>query len=45
MVPETRVGISIVRHRDVPRFRALGRDKTLLMPNAMSNNSSYNGAP
>ena len=46
MVLETRVGTSTVRHCDVPRFRALVRDKTPTPADlTMSNNSGYNGAP
>src|SRR3954468_19754647 len=43
MVPETRLGTKMVTHHDVPRFRALRRDKTLTPAElTISNNSGYN---
>src|SRR3954469_3750837 len=43
MVPETRLGTNTVTHHDVPRFRALRRDKTHTPAElTISNNSDYN---
>src|SRR3954471_5469170 len=43
MVLETRLGTKMVTHHDVPRFRALRRDKTLTPAElTISNNSDYN---
>src|SRR3954470_19712721 len=43
MVPETRLGTSTVKHRDVPRFGALLRDKTPTPAElTMSKYSGYN---
>src|SRR3954471_23760237 len=43
MVPETKLGTKMVTHHDVPRFRALRRDKTLTPAElTISNNSGYN---
>src|SRR3954467_12497218 len=43
MVPEARMGTSIVRHHDVPRFGALRRDNTPSPAEpTISNNSGYN---
>src|SRR3954468_21510746 len=43
MVPEARVGTNTVRHRDVPRFKALHRDNTPSPAEpTISNNFGYN---
>src|ERR1041384_1713107 len=43
MVPKARVGTNTVRHRDVPRFRALRRDNTPSpVEPTISNNYGYN---